>query len=408
MSPASTPRPPGVQRQRPVHPVLRAQERQRAGPGRSGRRTTRARSVDDSLVQRVDAFDERRVRGRPRAACAAMPRPASAPGCRRRPPTARGRWRRRWRRRRGPRTSGSCRPGGPGAAGRRGRARRAARRPRAVARCPGATISGRCMVRVLGARRRRGSGSTMERSTSTRVAPGASDSSSARTPASAKRGSGSAVSITTRQRPACPGFASVNSASWWLPLNSTRKSSSVRRSPRRPGHGQPLARQQHLQRPCGGRCQSCSDIGLPLRANQAMSWMSAPCRGRPWNHPAAAERRMHATEPDQPPGERQQVLVDVVPVDPRQLARRGSRRCCCRCWVRPSSSPWEQHRHALGQQQRGQEVALLAGPQRLHLGVGGRALDPVVGRAVVVVPSVLSSPLASLCLSLVADRGRRA
>jgi hypothetical protein len=69
-------------------------------------------------------------------------------------------------------------------------------------------------------------------------------------------------------------------------------------------------------------------------------------------------------------------------------------------WVRPNSSPCSDHRDALGQQQRGEQVALLPLAQRDHGRVVGVALGAAVPGAVVVSPSLLSSPLASLCLSL--------
>jgi hypothetical protein len=59
----------------------------------------------------------------------------------------------------------------------------------------------------------------------------------------------------------------------------------------------------------------------------------------------------------------------------------------------------EQHRRALGEQQRGEEVALLARAQREDLRVVGRTLDAAVPERLSSVPSWLSSRLASLCLS---------
>jgi hypothetical protein len=69
--------------------------------------------------------------------------------------------------------------------------------------------------------------------------------------------------------------------------------------------------------------------------------------------------------------------------------------------VRPISSPCEQHRHALRQQQRRQQVALLPRAQRVDLRVVvGRPSAPQFQERLSSVPSRLSSPLASLCLSL--------
>ena len=58
------------------------------------------------------------------------------------------------------------------------------------------------------------------------------------------------------------------------------------------------------------------------------------------------------------------------------------------------------HRNALGEQQGGEEIALLARPQRVHLGIVGRSFVPQFHDRLWLSPSRLSSPLASLCFSL--------
>ena len=134
--------------------------------------------------------------------------------------------------------------------------------------------------------------------------------------------------------------------------------------------------------------------------------MSAvPRSGRPWNQ---RRRRNKVVAPPaiQPGGEGQQVLVAVRPVEPGDLvvlavgvvvaALRAAHLVAV-----------EQHRHPLRQQQGGQQVALLAGPQRQDVRIVGRALDAAVPRPVVVSPSLLPSPLASLCFSLYETRSAR-
>ena len=68
------------------------------------------------------------------------------------------------------------------------------------------------------------------------------------------------------------------------------------------------------------------------------------------------------------------------------------------CWVRPQLVAVEEHRHALAEQQRGDEVALGAAAEREHLDVVGRPLDAVVPRPVVAlaVPVVLAVGLVVL------------
>ena len=66
----------------------------------------------------------------------------------------------------------------------------------------------------------------------------------------------------------------------------------------------------------------------------------------------------------------------------------------------------EQHRHALREQQRREQVALLPRAQRDDLRIVGRALDAAVPRALSSVPSRFSSPFASLCFSLYETRSR--
>ena len=147
--------------------------------------------------------------------------------------------------------------------------------------------------------------------------------------------------------------------------------------------------------------QSSSVISSPVRVNQAMS----PSRGRRRGRPAAEEapppeHRVLGAQPDERADVVQQlgvVLGADRPVDPGDLvvlavgvvvALLGAADLVAR----------EQHRHALGQQQRGQEVALLPGPQREDRRVVGRALGAAVPGPVVVaaVPVVLAVGLVVL------------
>ena len=85
-------------------------------------------------------------------------------------------------------------------------------------------------------------------------------------------------------------------------------------------------------------------------------------------------------------------LVGVVPVHPGDLGVLGVGVVVAVLGAAQLVAV-QQHRHALAEQQRGEEVALLAGPGLEDLGVVGRALDavvpgPVVALAVVVVLAV--------------------
>ena len=104
--------------------------------------------------------------------------------------------------------------------------------------------------------------------------------------------------------------------------------------------------------------------------------------------PLAAERRVLGAEPGDRGGELHQRLVDLVPVDPRQLGVLGVGVVVALLGAAELVAV-EQHRDALAEQQRGDEVALRARPQLQHLGVVGGALGAVVPRAVVALAVVV-------------------
>ncbi len=114
--------------------------------------------------------------------------------------------------------------------------------------------------------------------------------------------------------------------------------------------------------------------------------------GAAGEEPLAAERRVVAAQPDHRGGEVEQRPVDLVPVHPADLGVLGVGVVVAALGAAHLVAV-RQHRHALAEQQGGQEVALLAGPVGQDLRVVGRALDavvpgPVVALAVVVVLAV--------------------
>ena len=112
---------------------------------------------------------------------------------------------------------------------------------------------------------------------------------------------------------------------------------------------------------------------------------------------------MLAPELDQPSCEGTEVVLDLVrrPVDPGDLVVLAVR------VVVPALGAAElvaadRHRDALREEQRRQEVALLARAQRVHRRVVGRPLDPAVP-AVVVVGAVVVVLAVRLVVLLVVD-----
>ena len=73
------------------------------------------------------------------------------------------------------------------------------------------------------------------------------------------------------------------------------------------------------------------------------------------------------------------------------------------CWLRPISSPPEQHRHALGEEQGGEHVALHAVTGALYPDGVGRSLDAPVAAVVVVAPVAVVLAVGLVVLAVVAD-----
>src|SRR5581483_1403243 len=114
--------------------------------------------------------------------------------------------------------------------------------------------------------------------------------------------------------------------------------------------------------------------------------------GPPLEEPAAAEHRVLAPQSNEPAGELEEAPVGVVPVVPGELVVLAVGvvvALLCPADLVTAAD----HGDALGQEQRGQKVTALAGPQPVHLLVGaftfGAAVPgPVVVGAVAVVFAV--------------------
>src|SRR6185503_6048251 len=166
---------------------------------------------------------------------------------------------------------------------------------------------------------------------------------------------GSAVS-TTRCHWRSPSLAgSVNGTLSVWPFKSTSTESPVIGSPR----------------------SFTSSIAVPESSMPSV-------RTNPACHAASSERRLRPAEVDQLAREvEQQLLVSVeVPVDPRQLVVLAVGVVVAA--LRPAELvAVADHRHALRQQHRRQEVALLPFPQRLDLRILGRSFNAAVPAQVV-------------------------
>ena len=147
-------------------------------------------------------------------------------------------------------------------------------------------------------------------------------------------------------------------------------------------------------------CQSSSTISWPSGLNQAMSPTPAPRTGRPLNHPRRRNAGCPACRWMRRRVNCEQLLVDVVPVEPRDLvvlavgvvvpALRAADLVAA-----------EQHRNALREEQRRQDVALLPRSQSTLTAassVGPSA--PQFHDRLWLSPSLPFSPFASLCFSL--------
>src|SRR5712671_6936833 len=92
---------------------------------------------------------------------------------------------------------------------------------------------------------------------------------------------------------------------------------------------------------------------------------------------------MRAAQRDQLPRKLEQILVALLPVEPRDLVVLAPRIVVATLRASPLV-PAEQHRHALREEERRQEVSLLPRAQLIDLRIVGRPFDAAVPRAVVV------------------------
>src|SRR5436305_2763119 len=117
---------------------------------------------------------------------------------------------------------------------------------------------------------------------------------------------------------------------------------------------------------------------------------------------AAAEDRVLAPEGDEAGGEVDQVLVRRLPVEPGDLVV-----LAVGVVVPPLSAPHlvppEQHGNALGEEEGGQKVALLAAPQVVDLRVAGGALDAAAPGAVVALAVAVVLAVGLVVLLVVGD-----
>ncbi len=119
-------------------------------------------------------------------------------------------------------------------------------------------------------------------------------------------------------------------------------------------------------------------------------------------HPA--EHRVAAAQPDQPAGEEVELGLPrlVPPTQPRQLVVLAPRVVVAVLRAAELVAP-QDHRHALRQEQRGQEVALLAPAQGEDLRIVGRPFDAAVPRPVVVGPVLVALLIGLVVLLVVGD-----
>ena len=197
-------------------------------------------------------------------------------------------------------------------------------------------------------------------------------------------------------------------SSWWA-LKSSRKESSSIGSPRgvRSAISWPLRKTPRTW--ADGCCQSRWVMRRPSGRNHQTSGRPEPSLSRParnlprrktgWALRSSIRRLVNSrcspcalAQPPLVPGE----LVVLAPGVVVAVLRAAELVAA------------EQHRHALGEEQRGEEVALLAPAQRVDLGVVGLALDAAVPRAVVVGAVAVVLAVGLVVLLVVGRRGRAA
>ena len=150
-----------------------------------------------------------------------------------------------------------------------------------------------------------------------------------------------------------------------------------------------------------------SCICVPAGVNQAMSptlalppWPAAPLKKRRRRNTGWSRRSAH-----DPLGERRAAAPGLVgrPVDPGQLVVLAVGVVVAALGAAHLVAV-QDHRHALRQQQRGEEVALLAGAQREDRRVVGLALDAAVPRPVVALAVAVALAVGLVVLVVVRDQ----
>ncbi len=135
-------------------------------------------------------------------------------------------------------------------------------------------------------------------------------------------------------------------------------------------------------------CDRTGESGVPVVVGHLLAVGPQPCQildpaDRTSLEPATApEHRMVASECHHPTAPLGEVGVDVLPVEPGDLVVLAVGVVVAALGAAELVAA-EQHRHALGEQQGGHQVAALTRPQRHDVGVVGGTLDAVVPRAVV-------------------------
>src|SRR5581483_2970800 len=120
-----------------------------------------------------------------------------------------------------------------------------------------------------------------------------------------------------------------------------------------------------------------------------------------------AEHGMRLAERDQAAneGEERRARLAVRPVEPRQPVVLAVRVVVALLRA-PDLVAAEQHRDALREEERGEEVALLAGAERLDRRVVGRTFDAAVPRAVVALAVAVLLAVRLVVLLVVRDEVR--
>src|SRR5260370_17662808 len=133
-------------------------------------------------------------------------------------------------------------------------------------------------------------------------------------------------------------------------------------------------------------------VGHHLSARLEPANIHSAANPAPLEPPAPAKHGVLASQPDQPARHLQQLPVDLIPVDPRQLVVLAV--SIVVALLRPAELvTHEQHRHALREEKCDQAVTLLLRAQPDDGGVVRLALPPPVPRPVVPFPLLLLLPL---------------